>query len=328
MKKHNYAKEFAFLGVMLILLLMLLFSILQILENTVLHRDEPGEPVFVSKTIVRDGVEYFPRQDITTVLVMGIDQQGAVEDSGSYMNTGATDMNALLVFDEERRSCCILYLNRDTMLEMPVLGIGGKRAGTSFGQLALSHTYGSGLADSCENTRETISDFLYGLQIDHYVSVHMDAIPILNDAVGGVTVHVTDDFSQVDPSITMGDVTLRGQQAISFVRTRKGLGDQLNVSRIRRQSEYIDCFAEAFRAKWAYDENFILSAYEKAEPYLVTDCSVNAIVGMVERYSDYEYGGVILPEGENVRGEEYMEFYVDEEKLDELILELFYAPKE
>ena len=34
------------------------------------------------------------------------------------------------------------------------------------------------------------------------------------------------------------------------------------------------------------------------------------------------------PEGENVLGQEYFEFYVDEEKLDQLILRLFYAPKE
>jgi hypothetical protein len=38
-------------------------------------------------------------------------------------------------------------------------------------------------------------------------------------------------------------------------------------------------------------------------------------------------GEVITPEGENVRGEEYMEFYLDEEKFEELTLRLFYAPK-
>ena len=32
-------------------------------------------------------------------------------------------------------------------------------------------------------------------------------------------------------------------------------------------------------------------------------------------------------EGENKLGEEYYEFYADEEKLDALILQLFYAPK-
>ena len=157
--------------------------------------------------------------------------------------------------------------------------------------------------------------------------MNMDAIAILNDAVGGVTVNVTEDFSQVDPTITRGQVHLLGDHAVNFVRTRKDVGDQLNLSRIERHKEYIDGFADAFRAKREADPEFMVHAYEEVEPYIVTDCSLNAITGMMDRYGDYAIGEILSPEGENVVGEEYMEFYVDEEKLDELILRLFYAPK-
>ena len=221
----------------------------------------------------------------------------------------------------------MLHLNRDTMLEMPVLGLGGREAGTYHGQLALSHTYGSGLEDSCENVRKTVSNFLYGITIDHYVAMNMDAISILNDEVGGVTVYVTEDFSQVDPTIGMGTVTLKGEQAIHFVRTRKDVGDQLNLSRIDRQQEYIDGFVDSFRAKQEQDGEFIAQAYEDVSPYLITDCTVNAISGMIDRYGDYSIGEVVSPEGRNVMGEQYFEFYVEEEKLDALILRMFYAPK-
>jgi len=260
-------------------------------------------------------------------MVLGIDQFGVVTHSEAYNNRGAADMVMLLIFDESGQTCNVLHLNRDTMLQMPVLGIGGREAGTYFGQLALSHTHGSGLADSCENTRKTVSEFLYGITIDHYVSMNMDAISILNDAVGGVTVNVTEDFSRVDASIGMGRVTLKGDQAIHFVRTRKDVGDQLNLSRIERQKEYIDGFVDAFREKQEQDTEFIAQAYSDVADYLVTDCSVNAISGMIDRYGDYEIGRVVTPEGENVLGGEYYEFYVDEEQLDKLILELFYAPK-
>ena len=325
-KKH--VREAVFFAVILILVLTMLYSGLRILESTVL-RPVQDEETFVSKTITRDGVDYFPRQDITTVLVMGIDQYGPVEDSGSYTNTGASDMNMLLIFDEVNEICTVLHLNRDTMLEMPVLGLGGKQAGTYYGQLALSHTYGTGLSDSCENTRRTISDFLYGIKINYYVAMHMDAISILNDAVGGVAVHNTEDFSGVDPTIGMGQITLLGDQAVNYVRTRKDVGDQLNLSRIQRQQKYLDGFVAAFRQKQETETEteFILTAYEQVQPYLVTDCSANAISGMIDRYGDFQVGEVVIPEGRNVLGEEYYEFYVDEEKLDELILRLFYAPK-
>ena len=328
MKKRKYIKRFAFLCVILLLALTVLYSGLRILESTVLHPGGSVQNGSARKTITRGDTAYFPRQDITTVLVMGIDRYGPEEDSGSYRNEGAADMNMLLIFDEASRVCNVLHLNRDTMLEMPVLGIGGRQAGTSFGQLALAHTYGSGLHDSCENTRQAVSDLLYGLEIDYYMAMNMDAIAILNDAVGGVTVEVTEDFSQVDPDIGLGRVTLVGDQAITFVRTRKDVGDQLNLSRIRRQQAYIDGFADAFRSRREADPEFILSAYEQVAPYLVTDCSVNAVSGMIERYGDYRIGEVVTPGGENVLGGEYYEFYVDVEQLDELILRLLYAPKE
>ena len=254
MKKKKHVRKLVFFAVILILVLMMLYSGLQILESTVLHSGQGTENKFVSKTITRDGVDYFPRQDITTVLVMGIDRYGPVEDSGFYTNIGAADMNMVLIFDEVNEVCTILHLNRDTMLEMPVLGIGGKQAGTFYGQLALAHTYGTGLSDSCVNTREAVSDFLYGIEIDYYVAMHMDAISILNDAAGGVTVNVTEDFSQVDPAIGMGRVTLMGEQAINFVRTRKDVGDQLNLSRIERQQEYLDGFVAASESRRFHQE--------------------------------------------------------------------------
>lgn len=327
MRKKKQGRSLLFFTVILILVLVMLYSGLQILESTVLHAGEETNETIVSKTILRDGVEYFPRQDITTVLVMGIDRYGPVEVSDVYSNTGATDMNIVLIFDEVNKVCNVLHLNRDTMVEMPVLGLNGKEAGTYYGQLALSHTYGTGMADSCENTRKTISNLLYGIEIDYYVAMHMDAIAILNDAVGGVTVNVTEDFSAVDPEIGMGRVKLMGEHAINFVRTRKDVGDQLNTSRIQRQQTYLDGFAEAFRTKQSQEMEFILSAYENAKPYLVTDCSANAISGMMERFGGFSVNEVVTPEGENVLGETYYEFYLDEQKLDALILRLFYAPK-
>ena len=327
MRMKKQGRELLFFAVILILVLVMLYSGLRILESTVLRSGAETENQFVSKTIQRDGVAYFPRQDITTVLVMGIDKYGPVEASDYYNNTGAADMNILLIFDETNKVCNVLHLNRDTMVEMPVLGLGGKKAGTYYGQLALAHTYGTGLADSCENTRQTVSDFLYGAEIDYYVAMHMDAIAILNDAVGGVTVQVTEDFSQVDPTITMGEVKLMGNHAINFVRTRKDVGDQLNTSRIQRQQKYLDGFVEAFREKQKEETEFIITAYEQVQPFLITDCSANAISGMVDRFSQFAVNEVVTPEGENVLGNEYYEFYADEEKLDALILRLLYAPK-
>lgn len=327
MSKRKNAKSIAYFCLILILVLVMLFSGLQILESTVFSSDQDGDTQLESKKITRDGVDYFPRQDITVVMILGIDQYGPVAHSGSYNNTGAADMVSLLIFDEKNETYSVLGLNRDAMVTMPVLGIGGRLVGTQYAQLALSHTQGSGLEDSCENVRTTVSDLLYDLNIDYYLSMNMDAIGILNDAVGGVTVNVVDDFSDMDPTITMGEVTLRGQQAINYVRTRKGVGDQLNISRMERQKTYVNGFLTALRSKLDRDNSFMLSAYEDVSEYVVTDISTKTLSGMLQRYADYEFTGMISLEGENVLTEEFYEFHIDEEKMDELILKLFYAPK-
>ena len=306
-------------------MLVILYSGLQILESTVFYgqrEDEAGQ----SKWIVRDGVHYYPRQDIVVVLLMGIDREGVV--TGEDADRGHTaDMIALLIFDEKVKESQSLPLNRDTMVMMSGLNAYGKEEGRYYSQLALSHAYGTGREDNCENVRNTVSDLLYGITIDYYVSMNMGGIAVLNDAVGGVTVQVTDDFSAIDPSIGMGEVTLHGQQAVHFVRTRKGLGDQLNLSRSERHKTYFDGLMEALQGKLENSSSFALSLYDQMSPYIVTDCSVNALTGILERYADYELVEIVSTEGENARGAKYMEFYLDEEKLDALILRLFYEQK-
>ena len=327
MKQKKSFKDIFLLIILLVLVLVILYSGLRILESTVLHQSEVPVQQGSTKTITRDGVDYFPRQDITVMMVLGIDQYGPMVSSNYYRNNGAADSIMLLVFDETAKDCNVLYLNRDTMLTMDVLGVRGEYAGTTYGQVALAHTYGTGLEDSCVNMKKTLMHFLHGMTIDYYVAMNMDAIPILNDAVGGVTVNVKDDFSAVNPTITMGELTLQGDQVIDYVRTRKDVGDQKNVTRMERQKEYVDGFLQKLIEKEQSDVEFALRLYEQVAPYVVTDCSSTTLSGMLDRYTEFELKEVVTLEGDNVIGEDYYEFYPDEEKLDELVVRLFYAPK-
>lgn len=317
--------KIAFATIALILVFLMVYSGLRILESTVFLKEQEQGPTR-SRTLTLNGVDYYPRQDIFVVLLMGIDQAGEVKPAEKGHWAEAVDMITLLIFDEKAQDLTLLSLNRDTMLEMPVLNDQGWEEGTFYGQLAQSHMYGTGLEDSCENTKETVSRFLNGLYIDYYLAMNMDAVGILNDAVGGVTVNVEDDFSAVDATLLQGIQKLNGDQAITFVQTRRNVGDELNTSRIRRQQVYMESFARQLREKADEDSTFVLKSYEKISPYIVTNCSANVLSGIVERYGDYTLKENVTPEGRNVVGE-YMEFHVDEEKLKELVVRLFYAPK-
>ena len=327
MKKKTSFHDVATFFILLVLILVILYSGLQILESSVLLTEEGPAETVKTKTVTRNGVDYFPRQDITVLMVLGIDQFGPVESSHYYRNSGSADSVMLIVCDETNKTYTVLYLNRDTMVDMNVLGVRGEYAGTVYGQLALAHTYGTGLEDSNLNVRSTLMNFIHGMTIDYYVAMNMDALPVLNDAVGGVTVNVKDDFSEVNPSITMGELTLRGDQVIDFVRTRKDVGDQKNVTRMARQREYVDGFLKKLMSNEQENLEFALKLYENVSPYIVTDCSAETLSGMLDRYADFTLAEVVTPEGESAVVDGHYEFYVDEEKLDELIIRLFYAPK-
>ena len=89
-----------------------------------------------------------------------------------------------------------------------------------------------------------------------------------------------------------------------------------------------DSFIKAFNNQLKNNgDSFVYETYTAIDKYMVTDTSVNTMSNLINKYSEYSLKDIITPEGENVTGSDYMEFYADENKLDQMILNLFYAEK-
>ncbi len=275
-------------------------------------------------TIFYGGKRYVYNDSLETLLILGVDDD-APSDSGKGRNSGQSDFLLLAVFDPDSESCTLLQLDRNTMCEIPSLDYYGTEISTEYTQLALAHTYGNGLERSCENTAVTVSRLLYGIEIDNYFALTMNAIPILNDLVGGVTVKVEDDFSGIDDSLVKGEtVTLTSENVEHYVRSRMRMSDDpTNRARMRRQRTYMTALFSALSAAMRRDSAFALDAYAAVGDSLVTDCSVDALTDYMERLSDYTLSGVVTPEGETVVGE-HEEFYPDEADLQRIVIETFY----
>ena len=273
---------------------------------------------------------YEMRSDLETYLVMGLDKfTYTTSDPASYINNQQSDFLLLMIVDKTTKSYSALHINRDTMAEIQRLDISGKKLDTFTGQLALAHTYGSGGRDSCRNTVQAVSRYLYDVPIHHYFSITMDAIPVLNDLVGGVTVHVDDDFSKVDPTIVQGkDITLQGQQALTFVRNRMGVADQTNLSRMNRQREYLNALYRQLSAKLKTEDGFAARLASKLSDYTVSDLTTTELSNMADRMKDYPFTAIYTIRGEAVVGEEFMEFYTDEADLQDLVIRLFFRRME
>lgn len=325
----------AILAVVLVLLAGML--LLQRWENT---QDAPVSSSGSSSAVEADasvdgreityynGTAYARREDLETVLLLGVDKFEGETPEG-YLNNQQADFLLLLVMDKENETCTPIQLNRDTMTQIQILGVTGEPAGTFTGQLALAHTYGSGEEDSCENTVLAVSNLLYGMEIDHYVSLTMDGVALLNDLVGGVTVEVLDDFSGIDDSLMQGEtVTLKGQQALTYVRSRGGLEDSSNLHRMERQRQYLSALQQQLKAAVQQEDGFTLDALLQLNEYMVSDCTVDQLSDLGDSLAAYQVSDILTTPGDAQEGEEFMEFTVDEAALQQLVMDVFYEPVE
>lgn len=290
----------------------------------------PGQNIGGQATVIEyNGQDYVLREDVETVLVMGLDKFEMPENADSYNNDLQADFLILLVIDEKNESCSAIHINRDTMTPVNVLGVAGQKIDTQTMQIALSHTFGNGKEVSCNNTADAVSQLLYGIKIDHYVSLTMDAVALINDMVGGVEVTVLEDFSGIDDSLIKGEkITLQGEQALTYVRTRYGVGDSSNATRMNRQRQYLQALFDQVRAKSIADESFSLNSSMELAEYMVTSGSVNQMQSLMDKIVTYDAMTIRSIDGESIVGEEFMEFYPDEQSLKKEVVELLTKPKD
>lgn len=270
------------------------------------------------------GEEYVLKDRTETFLVLGLDKFEKGEGT-SYNNTKQADFLLLLVFDNAEKTCKAIHVNRDSMVEMNILGVAGDKIGSETQQIALSHTYGNGREVSCRNTANAVSGMLMGMKIDHYVSVVMEGVPVFNDLIGGVTLEVLDDFTGIDETLIKGEtVTLKGKHALNYVRSRSGLDDSSNKNRMQRQKQYLEAVFTQAREAAKEDGTLYSRVALEMTDYIVSDCSGNKLETLLEKVSEYNLDTILSIDGKNVKGKEYMEFYPDMDSVKEIVVECFY----
>lgn len=283
---------------------------------------------FENTTITHHNQTYVLNENIETFLVIGLDKYTGTSGSNSYNNDKQADFLLLFVLDNETKQCHAIQINRDTMAEINVLGVAGNKVGTVNKQISLAHTYGNGQEVSCRNTADAVSKLLMDMKVNHYISVTMDVVAQLNDLVGGVEVEVLDDFSGIDDTLIKGQrVTLKGEQALTYIRARQNVGDSTNTGRMKRQAQYIEALYEKIEVRADESQEFLKDVSLEVAEHMISDRSVTQLQGIAEKIRSYEFTGIHDIQGTTIRGEEFMEFHPNEDALKELIVDMFYRPE-
>ena len=266
---------------------------------------------------------YLPKDNIDTILFIGIDRFGEIESTDSSQQA---DFIVLAVIDHNSESIQFLQFNRDTLTEIYQTDIYGQDAGSIFAQLALSHTYGDTESLRCRNTVKAIENLLYGQNIAHYMSFTMDAVSHLNDAVGGVTITLTQDLTELAPSYTAGsEITLIGDAALDYVRARGGLEDNSNLARMERQREYMEGLLKSCSRLASQNTELPSDIVTDIAPYFFTDLTAHQLSRLYEKIGQYQISSILTLAGESVKGETYMEYHLDENAVRDMVIQLFYT---
>ena len=272
------------------------------------------------------GREYRLRKDLTTFLLMGIDRESDEDEGLLNRDGGQADFLRLLVLDDANERITQIEIDRDTMTPITILGVMGNKTGVRTAQISLSHGFGDGGAESAELTVEAVSNLFYGIEIDGYAAMNMSGINVLNDAVDGIEVTIEDDFSEFDPEMVPGaTLTLKGKQAELFVRSRMAIGVGTNEARMARQQTYIGALGNKVADRIRADKSWVGELFDDLSPYLVTNIGRGRIINEAWQCRDYERPDVVKVAGEHRIGSDgFMQYEVDQGKLEQLVLDCFY----
>lgn len=279
------------------------------------------------KTIVYNGAKYKYNEDNINILFMGVDRD--MQDTGEKVigENGQADVLIWAALDSKTGHLSLINISRDAMVDVNKYNVEDKYLGTDKMQLCLAYSYGDGKEKSCENTLQSVSRLMYGMPVNAYVAIDYSAIAPLNDAIGGVTVNVLEDLTQSDSALKAGEtVTLHGEQAQTYVRSRNTEVLDSNNQRMERQKQYIDAFLQQAISQTKKNLTLPVTLYNDVSDYMVTNISASEVTHLATLMiqNGVSGGDILTVPGEVTQGDVYAEFNPDDKELYKLILSVFY----
>ena len=155
--------------------------------------------------------------------------QTKAELAGSS-GAGNNDVTMLLHVSADHSSATVVSFPRD-LVSIPLCGKGISPA-----------MFNSTLARGLSCTVQTVEK-MTGLSIPYAAIITFNGVTGMSNAVGGVTVclatPVKDDYTDPQLNLAAGQQTLVGDTALSFLRSRHGVGDGSDLGRISNQQIFL-----------------------------------------------------------------------------------------
>ncbi|MEU1055834.1 LCP family protein [Streptomyces sp. NPDC005876] len=223
------------------------------------------------------------------ILLIGSDARDTKENQklgGARETFGATplaDVQMLVHLSADRTNMSVVSMPRDTLLKIPKCTDpdDGEVYPASDGRTMTNQSLGHGGPGCTVATWEQLT----GIHIDHFMMVDFAGVVSMADAVGGVPVCVDANIHSRDSQghgsglkLRKGTHSIKGEQALQWLRTRYGFEDGSDLARAKAQHMYMSSLIRVLRENATLSNpNKLRNLAEKATAAITVDPGLDTV---------------------------------------------------
>jgi len=289
------------------------------------------------KTVTIEGKEYTVNPNVITVLMLGIDSDGSAAKTAQGERS---DMMLLCTvnLEEGQESITLTSLPRDTRTTVHNVDKDTGKILDKSWITKLNHAYniggmtkGYGAENAMRATEDLIEcDGQLSIPIQYYISIDLEHLSDLADALGGVEVTLDQDYPDIGSE---GDVVnLQGNDVRLYLQNRKQMDDG-EMDRQRHEQNFMMAIAKKIKEMGAVQSASKL--FTQLQDVVHMNLSLDQVVamaGVLDKVSldDIEHSVMEQGDYENAY-DEYMgqdlNFYMmDEQELMDKMIGMYYTP--
>ncbi|MGW5018258.1 LCP family protein [Streptomyces cacaoi] len=186
------------------------------------------------------------------ILLLGSDSRGSEENiklGGSRADRDRpplADVQMLLHVSADRSNMSVVSVPRDTKATIP------KCTDPDDGKVYPETTdkINTSLQHGGPGCTVATWEEMTGIPVDHFMMIDFAGVVSMADAVGGVPVCVKENVHDPKSHLKLkkGSSTIKGEQALQWLRTRHGFGDGTDIGRAKAQHMYMNAMVRQLKA--------------------------------------------------------------------------------
>ena len=175
---------------------------------------------------------------VMNIMIIGSDVRSG--DNAQYGDAEGErpDTLAIAHISPEKKAATVVNIPRDSIVDLSECGPKGDKPGQQAHTAMIGEAMNNGGVECLWKTVEDLTD----VHIEHFVSVDFTGFKEMVDALGGVTMCSPEPIQDKNAGhldLQAGEQKLDGEEALGYVRSRKGQGDGSDLSRISRQQDFM-----------------------------------------------------------------------------------------